>query len=794
MSSIEEGLAICPSCGKNFDAEIAPHHLQPGVMLHNRYLVGSAIGEGGFGITYIGRDTLLDLKVAIKEYYPSGYANRSNMASSTVMSGTRTDIIEYFDKGKHKFINEARTLAKFSNETGIVSVRDFFEENNTAYIIMEYLEGTTLKSYIEQNGTITPEATVELILPVMESLKKVHSQGLIHRDISPDNIMLTEDNKVKLLDFGAARNVSSSGYADKSLSVMLKPGYAPEEQYRSRGQQGPWTDIYALCATMYKCITGITPDDAAQRMFEDEVKAPSDLGIEIAPNVEAAILKGMSVHQKDRYQTIDDLIAALKGKDEAAAILAGTGVAAGLTTGIGTAAAKNSEAEDPHTVMMENEDPHTVMMDKEDPHTVLMDKEDPHTMMMSEDPKTVLMNNQQDDKKEKKKKGFIVPVIISTVAIGAIIAVVLMFLNKKQGNNDVVIYVPTDRGITEKTDNPAITAEVIPTNYGTEIPVQTPGKNAGTEIPITATSTIDLTTQAPTNTSTQRLTATPTQRLTATPTQRPTATPTQRPTATPTQRPTATPTNRPTATPTQRPTATPTERPTATPTPQPNEVRVSKIYSDGGLTLFVGEPKYKPYRIVPANASNKNVTWRSQNTSIATVDEYGLITGKAPGETEITITTEDGNKTASFRVEVLEQTRDYVKVTFRDELTIDGVQCANFGNNTLYTEVYFSKNDIGKELRIWGWVGTDRDNYNLSSIVYSKNGYFDVEQINRIEPEAAVINCAYGYNASYAERFEIYVPIAEDYGDRFIIRVYTALPGVYSLMDLWYIHMICYDW
>ena len=529
MSPIEEGLAICPSCGKNFDAEIAPHHLQPGVMLHNRYLVGSAIGEGGFGITYIGRDTLLDLKVAIKEYYPSGYANRSNMASSTVMSGTRTDIIEYFDKGKHKFINEARTLAKFSNETGIVSVRDFFEENNTAYIIMEYLEGTTLKSYIEQNGTITPEATVGLLLPVMESLKKVHSQGLIHRDISPDNIMLTEDNKVKLLDFGAARNVSSSGYADKSLSVMLKPGYAPEEQYRSRGQQGPWTDIYALCATMYKCITGITPDDAAQRMFEDEVKAPSDLGIEIAPNVEAAILKGMSVHQKDRYQTIDDLIAALKGKDEAAAILAGAGVAAGLTTGIGAAAAKNSEAEDPHTVMMENEDPHTVMMDKEDPHTVLMDKEDPHTMMMSEDPKTVLMNNQQEDKKEKKKKGFIVPVIISTVAIGAIIAVVLMFLNKKQGNNDVVIYVPTDRGITEKTESPAITAEVIHTNNVTEIS-------------ITATPTIDLTTQAPTATPTQRPTATPTQRPTATPTQRPTATPTQHPTATPTKSPTAEPT------------------------------------------------------------------------------------------------------------------------------------------------------------------------------------------------------------------------------------------------------------
>lgn len=310
MNPIEETDVECPFCGTALNAEIPSHHLAPGTILNNKFMVGAALGEGGFGITYIGRDTKLDMKVAIKEYYPNGYVNRSNTISPAVNSSTSGERKDFFDAGRERFLREAQILAKFSGSTGIVDVRDFFEENNTAYIVMEYLDGQTLKDYLKNKGTLTPEQTIRLLMPVMESLKKVHTQGLIHRDISPDNIMLV-DGHVKLLDFGAARNVSAT--ANKSLSVMLKPGYAPEEQYRSKGDQGPWTDVYALCATMYKCITGVTPDDSTQRVFSDELKTPSALGISIDPVIEQALLKGLNVMQKDRYQNIDELLNGFKG-------------------------------------------------------------------------------------------------------------------------------------------------------------------------------------------------------------------------------------------------------------------------------------------------------------------------------------------------------------------------------------------------------------------------------------------------------------------------------------------------
>lgn len=310
MNPIDGTQAECPFCGYRLDTEIPAHHLTPGTLLNNRFMVGAALGEGGFGITYIGMDTKLDMKVAIKEYYPNGYVNRSNTVSPAVNSSTSEERKDFFDSGRERFMREAKILAKFAGSTGIVDVRDFFEENNTAYIVMEYLDGKTLKDYLKTNGKLTDEQTISLLMPVMESLKKIHTQGLIHRDISPDNIMLV-DGRVKLLDFGAARNVSAT--ANNSLSVMLKPGYAPEEQYRSKGEQGPWTDVYALCATMYKCITGVTPDDAAQRLYNDELKAPSALGIAIDPAIEKALLKGLNVKQKDRYQSIDELLDGFKG-------------------------------------------------------------------------------------------------------------------------------------------------------------------------------------------------------------------------------------------------------------------------------------------------------------------------------------------------------------------------------------------------------------------------------------------------------------------------------------------------
>lgn len=299
---------VCPKCLKETSKVVPPHRLIPGTLLVNRYRIGKVLGEGGFGITYIGLDTKLNMKVAVKEYYPNGLATRNNTFSSVVSCSASDDKQEVFLRFRDKFLQEARTLAKFSKEKSIVEVRDFFETNNTAYIIMEYLDGQDLREFQRTNGNMPVEKAIQVLTPVMRTLGKIHQQGLIHRDISPDNIRLTPDG-VKLLDFGAAREMNTQ--INRSISVMLKPGYAPEEQYRSKGVQGPWTDVYAVCATIYKCITGVTPDDATQRVFSDELKKPSSYGIKISPAVEEVLLKGMSVFQKDRYKSMDELITAL---------------------------------------------------------------------------------------------------------------------------------------------------------------------------------------------------------------------------------------------------------------------------------------------------------------------------------------------------------------------------------------------------------------------------------------------------------------------------------------------------
>ncbi len=299
----------CVRCTKPMDLNIKvpPHHLRPGTLLcRERYLVGTALGQGGFGITYIGRDRNLDVRVAIKEFYPNGYVNRTNTVSSVVnTSATSTDAQAIFTKGRDRFLAEARALAQFSGEQGIVIVRDFFQENNTVYIVMEYLDGKTLKQLLDRGKRFSPKEIVDLMLPVMESLQVIHQAKLLHRDISPDNIMIV-NGKAKLIDFGAAREYATG---NGSSSIIVKPGYAPIEQYGNKIEQGPYTDIYALCATMYKCITGVLPDIATDRVGKvDCLKRPSQLGVSISPLLENTILKGMAVHHEDRYQNMSELI------------------------------------------------------------------------------------------------------------------------------------------------------------------------------------------------------------------------------------------------------------------------------------------------------------------------------------------------------------------------------------------------------------------------------------------------------------------------------------------------------
>ena len=294
------------------------HCLRKGTRLIGRYIIEGVLGQGGFGITYLGIDELHEKKVAIKEFFPQGIVTR-NIEYQDTVTVTFVGEKDNYEKGKERFLKEARTMAKFSKDEGIVKALDFFEINNTAYIVMEYLEGITLKQYLRENQRIAPEDLIELLVPLIESLDEIHSQGMIHRDISPDNIMVLPDGRIKLMDFGAARDYTEFG--EKSLSIVLKPGYAPPEQYQTHGIQGPWTDIYALCATMYKCITGENPPDAIERVMDDHLKTISAFGIPVSPQIEEAIIKGMSVAAKDRYQNVGDFCEDLYGGYEERSVL-----------------------------------------------------------------------------------------------------------------------------------------------------------------------------------------------------------------------------------------------------------------------------------------------------------------------------------------------------------------------------------------------------------------------------------------------------------------------------------------
>lgn len=279
------------------------YSLQRNTGLIGRYVIQKVLGQGGFGITYLGIDKLYGNKVAIKEYYPQKIAMRKAQYEDVV---TVTSIEEKnnYNKGKKRFLDEAQVMARFNKNEGIVKILDFFEANNTAYIVMEYLEGITLKQYLGKYGVLQFRNLIEMMLPLLEALIEIHSQGLIHRDISPDNIMVQHNGKLKLMDFGAARDYTESG--NKSLTVILKPGYAPPEQYQTHGVQGTWTDIYALCATIYKCLTGITPPDAIARVMDDKFKEPDQLDGKLSPDIKKILWKGMNIFPEERYQDIGE--------------------------------------------------------------------------------------------------------------------------------------------------------------------------------------------------------------------------------------------------------------------------------------------------------------------------------------------------------------------------------------------------------------------------------------------------------------------------------------------------------
>lgn len=313
MAEMTEDERICRHCGYQKGTDVKEsYYLLPGTVLKEKYLIGKVLGYGGFGVTYIGWDEVLQRRVAVKEYLPSDFATRSyGSRRVTVFSGEAS---EQFRAGLESFLFEARRLAKFNAVTETVDIYDCFEENGSGYIVMEYLDGATVKELLKKRKRLSVKHTRAVALSVLRGLSAVHKEGIIHRDIAPDNIFITKAGRVKILDFGAARYATA--VQSKSLSVILKPGFAPEEQYRSKGEQGPWTDVYALGATLYCMITGRRPEESIQRLAEDHVKPPSELGIEIDSNMENAIMNSLNVRKEYRIQDADSFYRALQGKEE----------------------------------------------------------------------------------------------------------------------------------------------------------------------------------------------------------------------------------------------------------------------------------------------------------------------------------------------------------------------------------------------------------------------------------------------------------------------------------------------
>ena len=311
MSLVEE--AVCPHCGYSIEQNNDTNQLPVGTLLKNQYLIGRVLGHGGFGITYIGWDVYLEMAVAIKEFYPSSAVNRDTTQSLSVRVNL-ADSAQHYEQSRERFLREAKTLAKLSNVPEIVGIQGYFTDNNTAYIIMEYVRGVDLRHYVlQRGGRIAPGEVLQLMEPVLLALEQVHQAGLVHRDISPDNIMLQPGGRTKLLDFGAVRDVGDSD-ADIDLShsteAILKHGFAPMEQYRSRGNLGPWTDEYGLCASMYYCMSGRVPPDAPSRAMDEA--HPDWASIQGLTDVQRrALEKGMSMRAKERFCSMEALHKAL---------------------------------------------------------------------------------------------------------------------------------------------------------------------------------------------------------------------------------------------------------------------------------------------------------------------------------------------------------------------------------------------------------------------------------------------------------------------------------------------------
>jgi len=303
MKDIQNSLT-CPNCGALLHKQKNATALPLKTILNKRFIVGRVLGNpGGFGITYLVWDMLLETTAAIKEFFPLSSVSR-NQKDMTIRANSRQDLV-YFKQGLQVFLKEAKTLAQFSHPN-IVRIRDCFTSNNTAYLVMEYHEGQPLDQLIAQaGGRLSEDKALELILPILEGLDAVHKKKFLHRDIKPKNIYITDQGIPLLLDFGASRFALTSNTND--LTVILSAGYAPFEQYHKKGKQGIWSDIYSIGATLYYMTTGKMPNDALERQHDDSLLAPIKLNPKLSVPFSQAIVKAMSITPQSRPNSIDAL-------------------------------------------------------------------------------------------------------------------------------------------------------------------------------------------------------------------------------------------------------------------------------------------------------------------------------------------------------------------------------------------------------------------------------------------------------------------------------------------------------
>ncbi len=300
----------CAACGWNGDVvRTRPNCLSPGTVLYDRYLVGQPLGQGGFSITYLVMDIPLKLRLCLKEFYPSSAVSRVPGGQVVRVNDGRME--EPFREGLEQFMQEGRVLARLSGKPGIIEVRDLFQINGTAYMVTDLLDGVTFRDYLAARKTVlSPGQILKILMPVMDSLRAVHGEGILHCDISPENVFLTTDGQVRLLDFGSAQDLSLK--LAQGRSIVVKPGYAAPEQYRARGRQGAWTDVYGLAATFFRALSGKAPPDALERLEDDPLRALfQNIRPSLAGKWKRALLRAMAIQVGDRFQDVESFQYAL---------------------------------------------------------------------------------------------------------------------------------------------------------------------------------------------------------------------------------------------------------------------------------------------------------------------------------------------------------------------------------------------------------------------------------------------------------------------------------------------------